>query len=112
MKDSVMILGQRYSILEQTVEECPKLKEAEANGLCEVYAKEIVIRKIEPDPLNYKNIEEFRKKVARHEIVHAFFAESGCGRWMEDEDLVDWIAMQVDKIHRAIVEADCTSKTK
>lgn len=51
----------------------------------------------------------------RHEIVHAFFFESGLksaagnynGAWAENEEMVDWIALQGEKIHKAWEEAGC-----
>jgi hypothetical protein len=48
----------------------------------------------------------------RHEIVHAFFNESGLrestnhfeGAWCKNEELVDWIAIQFPKIHKVYAE--------
>lgn len=112
MKNKVNILGTTYSIVEQNEQENAKLKELDANGLCEPFAKEIVIRKFEEHVCNYKDFEEFRKKVLRHEIVHAFFMESGLIQYMSDEVLVDWLAVQFSKIHRAMCEVDCLEKVK
>lgn len=56
------------------------------------------------DVMAVENIEEFKKKVLRHEIIHAFFGESGlrsCSEYAEDEELVDWIAIQFPKILKA-----------
>ena len=110
MQSRVNILGTNYNIIEATEADCPKLKAADANGLCEPYAKELVVAIFDEDPRNVKNLEEFRKKVLRHEIVHAFFMESGLTQYMDDEVLVDWIAIQFSKIHRAMYEADCLEK--
>lgn len=110
MKNKVNILGTNYNIIEATEADCPKLKAADANGLCEPYAKELVVAIFDEDPRNVKNLEEFRKKVLRHEIVHAFFMESGLTQYMDDEVLVDWIAVQFSKIHRAMYEAECLEK--
>lgn len=110
MKNQVKILGTNYKILEQDESENQKLKVLDASGLCESFAKEIIIRKLEDDLCNYKNFDEYRKKVLRHEIVHAFFMESGLIKYMEDEELVDWIALQFSKMHRAMCEADCLEK--
>ena len=61
-----------------------------------------------------QNMKEYRKKVLRHEIVHAFLYESGmwCNSgasdaWGTDETIVDWIAIQSPKIFKAFEEADC-----
>lgn len=50
-----------------------------------------------------------QKQTLRHEIVHAFFSESGLsdsglsyeGAWCKNEELVDWIAWQGPKIQKA-----------
>ena len=96
----VNILGTEYEIVKQTEKENPKLKEA--NGLCEIYAHKIVLDDYDHfEPNSYDNLEEFDKKVLRHEIVHAFFAESGLrssSNYAECEELVDWIAIQFPKM--------------
>lgn len=41
------------------------------------------------------------KRVMRHEIIHAFFYESGLdveSSWGTDGTLVDWIALQFPKV--------------
>ena len=47
------------------------------------------------------------KKQLRHEIIHAFLAESGlqtnfehCRQFGHDETMVDWIAIQFPKIYK------------
>ena len=102
----VNILGTDYEIIEQTEQDNPKL--VNANGICEIYAKKIVIRKLPlNDPDAYENIGAFRERVIRHEIVHAFLAESGlisnCD-YATNEELVDWIAIQFPKIAKAFEE--------
>lgn len=55
------------------------------------------------------------KEIFRHEIVHAFFDESGLKfnttnldqRWADNEEMVDWFAIQGPKIMRAWREAGC-----
>lgn len=96
----VNILGTDYEILLQSEQQNPKLEDA--NGLCEIYAKKIIIRKFpEDDPKAYENLDAFKERVLRHEIIHAFFAESGlisnCD-YADNEELVDWIAIQFPKI--------------
>lgn len=98
---TVNILGTPYKIIKQKEKDNPKLKDA--NGLCEVYAKKIILLEIEDDVRNYENIEEFEKKVLRHEIIHAFLAESGLrsnSDWAENEEMVDWIAAQFPKLKK------------
>lgn len=98
----INILGTDYEIKYETRMENPKL--INANGLCEFWAKKIIIDKPDPDPENYENINEFEKKVIRHEIIHAFLGESGLRQYMEDETLVDWIAVQFHKIEEIFKE--------
>ena len=104
----INILGTEYEILVQKEADNPKLEEA--NGLCEMYAKKIVIRDIELDKFCFDNLDAFKKKVLRHEILHAFFAESGLRNnceYAQDEELVDWIAIQFYKIAKAFKDAGC-----
>lgn len=104
----VTILGTPYSIISQTDKENAKLQDA--NGLCEIYAKEIVLCDFEESKMTVKNVEELRKKVLRHEIIHAFMHESGLGEnsdYARDEELVDWIAFQFSKMLKAFEETNC-----
>lgn len=56
-----------------------------------------------------------QKETLRHEIVHAFFNESGLadssstveGAWAKNEEMVDWIALQGPKLCAAWKEAGC-----
>lgn len=98
----VNILGTEYQILQQNKRENPKLENA--NGLCEQYAKKIVLSTFDDakqDVMCVEKLEEFEKKVLRHEIIHAFLGESGLrgnSEWAENEEMVDWIAIQFPKI--------------
>ena len=70
----VNILGTDYTIKECTVDEDSYLQEYD--GYCDKSSKEIVICKKRKD-CQLKNWEWYRKKVIRHEIIHAFLYESG-----------------------------------
>lgn len=100
----VSILGTEYKIIEQTEEQNPKLRNN--NGLCEIYSHRIILNAdIQEDELSYENFQEFKKRVLRHEIIHAFFAESGLrgnSEYAENEELVDWIAIQLPKINKVL----------
>ena len=58
--------------------------------------------------------EIYWKKTLRHEIMHAFLNESGLsdssnqygGAWAKNEEMVDWIALQGEKIYNAWKEAN------
>ncbi len=105
----ISILGTEYSIETQEEADNPKLKDAD--GYCDPSVKKIVIRDIEKekaDPQSKENLEEYRKKVTRHEIIHAMFYESGLAEnsgYGNDETLVDWIAIQFLKLEKAFTDA-------
>ena len=105
----VNILGTDYEIRKVGVKEYPKLSTMNANGLAELYSKELIINA----EMNSKSGEEFanfkgfENKVIRHEIIHAFFHESGLVDYTADEDLVNWIALEFPKILKAFQKADC-----
>ena len=105
----ISILGTEYEIRVLTKEEYPKLVSSDANGLAELYSKELIINKdMNPnDGQEYSNFKEFERKVLRHEIVHAFFHESGIQTYAYDETLVDWLALQIPKIYKTMRIAGC-----
>lgn len=104
----INILGTDYEIIRQSPKENPKLNEAV--GLCEQYSKKIIILDEETskdDVMLVENPEEFFKKVLRHEIIHAFLGESGLrssSEWAENEEMVDFFAIQFEKIYKAFQE--------
>jgi hypothetical protein len=57
-------------------------------------------------PNQLEDMEAYKKKVIRHEVIHAFFFESGLGdsSYGKNEELVDWIAMQFPKIAEVFEE--------
>lgn len=106
----INILGTGYEIIRQNKEQNAKLDDN--CGLCEPFSKKIIIDTFEAerkDRLSAENFDDFVKKVIRHEIVHAFFIESGlneCSDYANNEELVDWIARQGIKIYNAWNQAD------
>jgi hypothetical protein len=59
------------------------------------------------------------KRTLRHEIIHAFLCESGLAAnsvvfsdgWACNEEMVDWFAMQGEKIHDAWEKTNGLFKT-
>ena len=52
------------------------------------------------------------KKTLRHELVHAFLYESGLfnntnSDWAKNEEVVDWIAIQFEKMLKVFIELQC-----
>lgn len=106
---TVNILGTRYSYYERTLAEDEYLKHCD--GYCDKTSKTIVVRTDLTSDLN--DIEVYRKKVIRHEIIHAFLNESGLvenwehKQWGQDETFIDWVAIQFPKILAVFQELGC-----
>lgn len=107
----VNVLGTPWTVERTSVESEKRLNEAD--GFSDWTTKRIVVRD-EKDIYEgtLENMEEYVKKVLRHEIVHAFFLESGLHEcsgetdaWASNEIMVDWIARQGTKIYEAWKEA-------
>lgn len=104
---TINILGTKY-----TITKChngPRLEDID--GFCDETTKEIVVETYEGEdgkPGTKAQLDIQRKKVLRHEITHAFLFECGLAEnspWAQNEELVDWIAIQGPKIHKAWEEA-------
>jgi hypothetical protein len=104
---NINILGTNYEIVEQTAADNPKLEDS--NGICELWSKKIVLDSdmLKPCKMLVENPEQFKNKVLRHEIIHAFFSESGLPDYCNDETLVDYLAMQMPKIVKAMRQTEC-----
>lgn len=103
----VNVLGTNYDIC-TSEEDDPKMDGA--SGYCEFYSKKIVLANIKPSTQSFESLDEYKKRVLRHEIIHAFFAESGLRSncdFAENEELVDWIAIQFYKLDKAFRECGC-----
>ena len=110
-KKTVNILGTEYTIEERTLEQDKPLEKCDA--YCDKTTKEVVISICDKDNCELHNPEWYRKKLIRHEIVHAFLFESGmheCTNWATDdchnEQFVDWFAIQSPKIFKVFQELD------
>lgn len=110
------ILGTEYAVTIKKYDEDDYFKQADCNGYCSQSLKEIVICDMaaypgweyEPQPV----LDIQKKATLRHEIVHAFFNESGLScsssqtdAWARNEEMVDWIALQGPKIYKVWQEA-------
>lgn len=108
---TVNILGTEYKIIfDVPDEEMPE----DADGCMDQSIQTIKIAEFESDRNTIQDMDSYRKKVLRHEIVHAFLYESemwnnsgSTNCWGMDETITDWIAIQSPKLFQAFKEADC-----
>lgn len=105
----IIILGEEWTIEERTISEDKGL--SDCDGYCDKTVRLIVVGK-KADDSNLADFEVYRKKVMRHEIVHAFLFESGLHENFtpqagHDETTIDWIAVQYPKLKRAFAAAGC-----
>lgn len=119
MERTLDILGTPYKICVKKYDEDEAFENSSIDGYCDSYTKQIVVC----DMTTYKGLEnepkdtceQHQKQTVRHEIVHAFFSESGLtessnsidGPWAKNEEMVDWIAWQGEKIYKAWQDAGC-----
>ena len=105
----VCILGTDYIIHAVSAND-ERLSYQEASGTCEAYSKELYVKDFtaENDPKQYKCIDEYCKKVLRHEIVHAVFFEAGLSKYFEDEELTETLAHLAPKMVEIMEAIDLT----
>lgn len=106
---TVNVLGTEYNIKFVPEEE---LAELGADGATDNSIKLIRVGIFVPQKCSVAELSVYQKKVLRHEIIHAFFHESGLSEcsnnvnsWATNEEMVDWIAYQHHKIHAAFESA-------
>ena len=113
----VNILGIDYKILFKVLNEDDVLKDYD--GYCDSPNRTIVVRDYTEEEQKKDNmtdnLDEYNKKVLRHEIIHAFLHESGLsgnsmqydGAWSQCEEMVDWMAIQFPKILIVFQHTNC-----
>lgn len=115
----INVLGAEYTIERKKYTDEPYFEKLCCDGMCSGLTKEIVVCDLHTHP-DYEGDSESRitlaeRETLRHEIVHAFFEESGLkgsslnyqGGWARNEEMVDWIAIQFTKMLKAFKDADC-----
>ena len=102
MSCKINVLGTDYEIFYV-------LDSNEADGETNFFSKEIHIRPLksmlDEDATDCERA-EWANHVVLHEIVHAFFYESGLRDYAYDETLVDWVASQFYKIRDAVNDVE------
>lgn len=114
---TLRILGETWNVEYRTYQSDPYFEKRNADGYCLARKRLIVVGELETfqafEGETKEVIEQHEKEILRHEIVHAFFYESGldassmtpdCG-WAMNEEMVDWIALQGPKIFSVWMEA-------
>jgi hypothetical protein len=102
----VNILGTTYYL---EIDETDLLKNINADGLHKKYAKKIIVRKLNDfldDSDSVQEKKERAKEVLRHEIIHAFFSAAGLDDYCANEQLVNWLAIQFQKIKKVVEETE------
>ncbi len=110
MKKKVNILGTEYEVMLDAPDE---LLPEDADGAMDHSIKRIVVAKFESDRNSVKDLKAYRKKVLRHEVIHAFLYESGLWNnsgnvtaWGTSEEITDWFAIQSPKIMKVFEELE------
>ena len=100
----INVLGTEYRIETHKVSEDSYLEKNKLAGYCGEEEKLIVVADMSEEKyftgMDEKAQETYWKKTLRHEIMHAFFNESGLsnssnqygGAWAKNEEMVDWFA--------------------
>lgn len=112
------ILGTEYHVERKKYDDDPKFKEYSAAGYCNGFLKTIVLCDMSTfpnwDKEDTATIQKQEAHIYRHEIVHAYLTESGLAdnsndveSWARSEEIVDWIALQGQKIYNTWKEAGC-----
>lgn len=114
---TINVLGTEYTVTVKKYDEDEAFERSGIAGYCDSATRRIVVcdmstyHEMRYESKETQHWEQIR--IMRHEIVHAFFCESGLDAntnpisdaWARNEELVDWIAIQGPKIWKAWEEA-------
>lgn len=115
----ISVLGTVYTISKVKDGEDAYITENNLGGYCDSIQHVIVL-------LDYNTLKSWdsetdlkkrtvEKQNLRHEVIHAFLNESGLkwnslrspGAWAQNEEMVDWFALQFPKICEVFRQLDC-----
>ena len=106
---TVDILGTPYTIIICPENSDKRFKQLNCGGFCDYSSKKLYISNyvgLEDDKDPYvDDCQYIIQKAIMHEMVHAYFYESGLGedwehkQYGQEETVVDWIARQLSKMH-------------
>lgn len=115
---TINVLGTEYTVEIKKYKDDEYFKKMDCNGYCSESLKQIVICDMHTYPdwecESDKVIDLQQKKTLRHELIHAFLGESGLSdnsnptetAWARNEEMVDWFAIQFQKIYKVFAELD------
>lgn len=115
----INILGTEYTIETHKISEDKLLLNNRWSGYCGEESKVIVVADMGEkeyfQDMDEKEQNVYRNEILRHEIIHAFFKESGLSgnsnhfeeAWAKNEEMVDWIAIQFPKILEVFKQCEC-----
>ena len=112
-KKTVNILGTEWNIITCKEEESELLNGKYRDGCTDNSTRTIYICEKKPD-CELQDYEAWKRLSLRREIFHAFLFESGLDAssvwtnrpWAENEEMVDWFAIQSPKIFKVFQELD------
>lgn len=117
-KKTVNVLGTEYTIETHKTSDDSYLKNNNFSGYCDEEEKLIVIADTSEKEffgeLSEMVQKSYSNKTLRHELIHAFLNESGLSAnamaskaaWSKNEEMVDWLAIQLPKIFKLVQELD------
>lgn len=117
--DTIDILGTIWRIKIVKYDDDPFFQSNNADGYCCDPEKLIAVCDTSSQPGEEDESQECitnqMKLTLRHELVHAFLYECGLGSdalvcrsaWPKNEEMVDWIARNGQKIYKAWEQANC-----
>ena len=115
---TVNILGTPYEIIVKKYDEEECFEREKISAFCNGFTKQIVLCDMNTckgwEHEGKTTIDACSKTNLRHEIVHAFFNESGLTEtsntvdtpWARNEEMVEWFSIQGEKIYKAWQEAN------
>ena len=111
----VSVLGTLYTIYQANSVDVPYL--ADCDGYCDTTVKAIVVldmTEVEGKPGAKADLAHYQRKVIRHELLHAALFESGLSgnSWGENEEIVDWFAIQFPKLEALFQQVGCNDLLK
>ena len=106
VEKKISILGTDYKVVfDEPYNENEEFQNRKCCGYCNSAKKEIHVCDFQDSVA--PEIE--KAETMRHEIIHAYIAESGLGSecpWAYNEEMIDWFAIQLPKLQKTFNELE------